>query len=420
MELQILDKIENESGKNQKQLILESQLGNVRFAQLLQYGYSFYKKFNIKKFNMPPAINSNSDLHSNFIQLLDALNNRSITGNLALQTVETFFGQCNELQQKWYQRILQKDFRMGVSVNTANKVGFNIPKFDCMLATDSNKCKKLDSIINKGVLVSPKLDGYRCIAIWDGVKVVLYSRNGSEYVNFPQIEEALNLALNPNEPVILDGEIMSDDFNSMQKSAFASTRGTTVGNVKYHVFDRINYDEWLCQDFKVTKLKRYEQLSDMFSQGKEFAQSETIRLVPQMLMSDLKMIEGIAKAYETSGYEGAMLISKHEPYYLGRKTNKLLKIKTMQTQDCIVKGTVEGNNKYEKMLGSLVVEQENGKICEVGTGFTDEMRQEFWDNKIELQERICEVKYQELTPDGIMRFPVFLRWRDNGAGEGKR
>lgn len=418
MELQILDKIEATSGKNDKAAILKSQLNNARFAQLLEYGYSFYKKYNIKKFEMPPATANNLDLHVNFLQLLDALNNRSISGGLAVTTVEGFFAQCNELQQKWYSRILKKDFTMGVSVNTANKVGFAIAKFDCMLAKDAAKCKKLESIIKKGVFVSPKLDGYRCLALWDGVKVVLYSRNGSEYTNFDTIEEALNLALSGFDPIVLDGEIMSDDFQAMQKSAFASTRGTTVGDVQFHIFDVVDMQEWLSREFTQVKASRVEYLNGMFS-GR-FKNNKHLKQVEQFLESDEKSVNAMAKAYEVSGYEGAMLIGQSEPYYLGRKSNKLLKIKTMQSQDCTVVGTHEGAKRLKGSLGALVVEQENGKICEVGTGFTDDERNENWTNRADLHGRICEVKYQELTKDGIMRFPVFLRWRDSGAGTGKK
>ena len=41
-------------------------------------------------------------------------------------------------------------------------------KIKVMLATDSKKCKKLKEIISRGVYVSPKLDGFRCLAVFDG------------------------------------------------------------------------------------------------------------------------------------------------------------------------------------------------------------------------------------------------------------
>jgi DNA ligase-1 len=103
------------------------------------------------------------------------------------------------------------------------------------------------------------------------------------------------------------------------------------------------------------------------------------------------------------------------PYYLGKKSNKLLKLKTMQSQDCRVVGFYEGEKgtRNEGTLGGLELIQENEKTCNCGTGFSDEDRSYIWNNRSEFVGRIAEIKYQELTEDGVMRFPVFMRWRND-------
>ena len=87
----------------------------------------------------------------------------------------------------------------------------------------------------------------------------------------------------------------------------------------------------------------------------------------------------------------------------------------MLSQDCVVTGMYEGKagTRLEDSMGGIVVRQENGEICECGTGFSDEDRKIMWNNPELHIGSIAECKYQELTNDNIMRFPVFLRWRND-------
>jgi hypothetical protein len=52
-------------------------------------------------------------------------------------------------------------------------------------------------------------------------------------------------------------------------------------------------------------------------------------------------------------------------------------------------------------------------------GITREERQKIWDNQTPFIGRIFEAEYQEIASQGKMRFPVFIRFRDTGAGTGK-
>lgn len=407
-EFQILQNLEKATGKSDKASILSSNKQNKRLEELLDAGLNFFRKFHINKFEVLSCTDNDIDRHKDFLFLLLALQNRDITGNDAKNTVETFLRSCNKEQQKWYSRVLQKDLKIGVSVKTAAKY-FNIPTFDVMLATDGKKCKKLNQIIESGVYASPKLDGYRCLAVIAGSSVTLYSRNGSVYSNFPQVEEELLKKFKCD--VVLDGEIMSDDFQSMQQSAFASTRGTTVGDVKFHVFDFIPYSEWQTGKFKMKKSDRLTLLNKM---NKVIKGCKNIVLVDQEKTNSIDRVLQLEKQYMASGYEGVMVVPDI-PYYKGRKSNRLMKFKTMLSQDCEVIGFYEGTagTRNEGRLGGLVLKQENGLTCECGSGFSDDDRDYIWNNQSEFLGRTAEIKYQELTNHDVMRFPIFMRWRND-------
>ena len=245
-----------------------------------------------------------------------------------------------------------------------------------------------------------------------GFPVTIFE-SGTIYENFPTIEASLSKAL-PMGNFILDGEIMSDDFQSMQKSAFAVKRGSTVGDVKYHIFDTIPFDEWQTGNFKLNKTDRIRDLMGLFSTV--FRDIDNLVNVEQQWVNSLDDIYKLERTFISQGYEGAMFLPD-VPYYLGKKSNRMLKFKTMLTQEVEVLSFYEGekDSKYEGTMGGLVVLQENGLQCKCGSGFKEDERDYMWTNQKLFLGKIFEVAYQEMSPDGIMRFPVFKRWRDEKA-----
>jgi DNA ligase-1 len=411
-ELKILDKIASTSSKLDKAQLLVSNNTNTRLADLLDAVFNYKRKFFIKKLEMPLPHEEELDNHDDFIKILKVLESGMHRGDSAKNIVEQFFILCNEQQQLWYYRVLTKDLKAGFSVDTAIENGFDkIPVFDVMLAKDGKLNKNLDTLMKSGGYASKKMDGYRCLAdVRDGF-CTLFSRNGTEYANFQSIEQQLVKCF-PTDKYIFDGEIMSDDFQSMQKSAFANKRGTTIGDVKYHIFDIIPVAEWDSGKFKETKSARYARLKKMFDDG-IFKETNMVLVEHEFVNSYSKILELEAK-WLAEGFEGAMWVPD-VPYYLGKKSNKMLKFKTFKSQDVRILGFNEGEagSKFEGTLGCVTVMQENGLPCDCGSGFNDADRAHIWANQKSFISKMFEAKYQELTPDGKMRFPVFIRWRND-------
>ena len=415
-ELQILTAISNVSSKNAKIDLLKAACNNTRMQDLLDAAFNYNRKFLIKNWNITTPTLIEQDKHSEFIHLIKYLESGEGRGDTAKTKVEHFFSELSSEQQKWYSRIIRKDLKAGFSAETAAKCGFDIPIFNVMLAKDGNKMKNLSTFIAKGGYASKKLDGYRCLAFVINGEVTLYSRNGTIYENFPSIEQALQQCCGTDN-YIFDGEIMSDDFQSMQKSAFASKRGTTVGDVKYHIFDLIPHNEWVNQKFITKKSLRINNLCNFFE---NHVDTSLLQQVEQELVDSLSSLKNKEQLYTSQGYEGAMFVPDI-PYYFGKKANKMIKIKTMLSMEVEITGFNEGeaNSKYAGTLGAFTVKQENGLTCKVGSGLSDDDRNYIWSNLDKFIGRIFEAKYQELSNDNIMRFPVFIRWRDTGANSGK-
>lgn len=84
------------------------------------------------------------------------------------------------------------------------------------------------------------------------------------------------------------------------------------------------------------------------------------------------------------------------------------KVKQKHTVDLKVTGIIPGKGRHEGRMGALMTEM--GKV---GTGFTDQQRDEIDDSVIG---KTIECSYMELTKEGKMRMPVFERIREDKDG----
>ena len=114
------------------------------------------------------------------------------------------------------------------------------------------------------------------------------------------------------------------------------------------------------------------------------------------------------------GYEG--WVAK-EAHYSG-----WWKIKPYKTIDCIVLGTTISTS--DSFYGGLkairvgVIDVASKKLTEVasvGSGFEADYRMSV--NKATLLGRVCEVGYDSVASQGQLKFPRFIRWRDDKMAE---
>jgi len=105
------------------------------------------------------------------------------------------------------------------------------------------------------------------------------------------------------------------------------------------------------------------------------------------------------------GGEGLVLHRGNSLYRAGR-SDDLLKLKPFDDAEARVVGIVPGKGKYEGMMGSLLMELPNGTRFRIGTGFTDEQRQ----NPPPVGSTVT-FRYQGMTAAGKPRFARFMRVR---------
>ena len=323
----------------------------------------------------------------------------------------------------WYRRILIKDLRCGVTHKTINKHStIKVPVFECMLADDSKKHEKK---MTGEVYVEPKLDGVRVITICDVDKdeVKMFSRNGKELTNFPRILEQFDSMLDQMaESMVFDGEVMSADFQTLMREIHRKG-GAKTDDAVLNLFDCLTLEEFK-EGGSSTELSERKNLLDQYKYG------PNINLVEHVKM-DLddddgqKQFADYNKLCIDKGFEGIM-VKPITGHYECKRSSLWLKVKPFIEVSLEVKAVEEGTGRNIGKLGALIVEgTDEGKFIKtnVGSGLTDDNRDEFWKYKEKLIGQIVEVRAdaitqnQDATDEYSLRFPRFLRFRGFEVGE---
>ena len=270
------------------------------------------------------------------------------------------------------------------------------------------------STIKYPCIVSPKLDGIRCI-ILDGVAM---SRSMKPIRN-----EYVQKCIGKVEHNGLDGELIVGDM--FDKACYRNTNSgimTKDGepDFAFHIFDRVDMGG-----------KFHERL-DSLPYNKPF-----IRIVPHLVAVNEDHLLQLESDFLSKGAEGVMVRSFEGRYKQGRSTMKegiLGKLKRFTDNEYEVVGfeermhngneattnalghTERSSHKSGKVgrgdLGALVLRTPAGLEFNCGSGFNDEQRHEIWNNQGAYLGKLAKVKSFLVGVKDLPRFPTFLGFRD--------
>ena len=247
----------------------------------------------------------------------------------------------------------------------------------------------------KKYIIEEKFDGIRCIATNNNGEITLQSRNG-KVLNVPVIKNALDAAITPGTTV--DGEIVASDgqFESLDRKS---------NNLIYMVFDVI-----FTEGIKV-QMPLHHRLVIL---DHEIYCNDHVHISQTIKFKSMKEIDNWI--IET-GAEGIVAKNPNSTYQYGNRKD-WIKYKHFIDCTCNVIDYTEGTGKRKGIMGAINVTPEgSSKVTKVGSGFTD-------DQLIEMKQLIdadkeikVDVKFQNLTNDGALRFPTFLRIREINGEE---
>jgi DNA ligase-1 len=366
-----------------------------------------------------------------FKVLANQLINRELTGHAARDAIELAMSVATTEQWNgFYRRILIKDLRCGMSEKTVNKVAkdfpqYAVPIFGCQLAHDgANHPKKMTGVKQ----IEVKLDGVRVLAVCKGGKVELFSRNGKQFHNFPhiiaEIENVLSCTPAPYD-CVLDGEVMSADFQDLMKQ-LQRKDGKKATDAVLHLFDFIPLENFLAGSWDKDQTTRSNYVKYWVLENNDILEHV---VACEWEDVDLDTPEGeqrfkdINAAAVAGGYEGVMIKDVTAPYEC-KRSHAWLKAKPFIEVTLEVVGVEEGTGRNEGRLGAIVCHgQDDGKDIRVnvGSGFTDANRDSFWNNRGDVIGQLVEVRADAITQnqDGTysLRFPRFKTFRGFEPGE---
>lgn len=268
------------------------------------------------------------------------------------------------------------------------------PKFfNPMLA---HKFEDYKDKITYPVYSQPKLDGIRCIVRADG----MWSRNGKKIVSAPHIYEAMKPLFEANPDLIFDGELYADkfanDFNAIC-SLVKKTKPTSADlekskeSIQYHIYDLPSCSGTFTQRNKV--------LIDIgVPRGCVIVTTDKVNNENELM--------GCYGAYVNWGYEGQMIRLDKE--YESKRSKSLLKHKSFVDEEYTILDVVEGEGNKTGMVGSFVFESKTGHIFNSSPKYSWDECKELWKQRQELIGKSATVKYFNLTPDGVPRFPYVI------------
>ena len=291
-----------------------------------------------------------------------------------------------------------------------------------------------EAFTKPGWVFELKLDGYRIIAGQDQGTSTLYTRSGRDTTeSFPDVARAV--AALPYAHVVLDGEVVALDaegrpsFQRLQQRARLTRplevkRAAVVIPATYYVFDLLGFE-----DFDLRPLPL------------EVRKSLLQRILPSV--GPLPFVDHIVERGEAVfeqvrklRLEGIVGKRADAPYRGGRSP-AWIKIRADRSDDFVVVGYTAPKGSRAGFGALHLADYVDGELVyggRVGSGFSQDQLDEVA-RELEARVRpdapcrgpipkgagttwvepdlVCEVRYKEWTEEGLLRQPVFLRFRDD-------
>ena len=398
----ILESLSNVSSSNEKKRILE-ETKSEDLKYIFKQAYDPFINFGTVKVDVSgikydEKRKVDSKWYVELNKLLYKLEKRELTGNHARDEIRKFMERSPEKWADIVLKILKKDLRIGAGKSLINHVYKNLfPEDFCMAAMKIDKKR-----FSYPVYADIKLDGVRCVADVNITtkNINLFSRNGRLFKNYSLIADEVKQLNLPS--LKLDGEITMGHFQNLMRTISRKEDGIELAkDAVYNIFDVIIEDMLFTERLKI--LRGIEKTI----KDKNLKHLKVIS--GQKIDNEEALLDFYGAQLET-GHEGIM-VKPFNGTYEFKRTYSWQKMKPEQSEDLEILRVEPGTGKYAKILGAIICKLPDGNEVNCGSGFTDEEREEFWKKRNELIGQIAEIKYQEKTKDGSLRFPVFVKFR---------
>jgi ATP-dependent DNA ligase len=304
----------------------------------------------------------------------------------------------------------------------------NNPIFYPMLANTFSwdLLTKKKSKIEFPLFVQRKYDGIRCNSFFIDNTILLKSRKAKEFNNLYDIRTQLSnfyTFLHQRFPdltnqILFDGELFTSLIPFEKISGVVRLKKIQYSNdlynescIQYHIYDCYitNHPEWTFQQRWNFLFENYSNY--LLSLSKNARDTFKCILVDTFMIQTKEQIKEYHDQFVQDGFEGIMLRNLYGIYDVKKRSNSLLKYKEFLEEEFEIIGFHEGEGDD---IGTVIWECkiDDSRICSVKPRGTREIRRDYFLNGPNYIGKKLTIIYQEMTADGIPRFPVGKEIRD--------
>ena len=412
-----LEKMSETSSLNEKRKIFKEFSENETILKIFKYAYDNVEfTFGVKPARLDFTKNGYSSDTEEMFRLLDNLNNRTFSGNSAVEECNKFIENSDKNLSNIFYKILDRDLKIGFSKKEFNK-----------LVSGQFKCKNVNyercDILNEKTLkkftfpgfIQLKCDGtYREAYVHNGI-VEFKTRSGESYKN-PVLEEILKTL--PDGYYLGEftlGRADNPDANRAEGNGNINSDNPDFNNIHYTIWDMLTEEEYALKDSKRGYDERFETLTKTL----ETLNSSLVHVVPSLRVNNIKDALKVTSEWMNKGLEGGVLKSSKMKFKNGTSKEQL-KIKLKVDVEVRCTGFIEGTKgtKYEGKNKVITFENDEGTIKGQCSGMTDSMVEEVTKNPEKYIGKVLSVQFNDLTKAEGHEFyalshPRFAEWRDD-------
>lgn len=417
MIIDILNELAATDSINEKKAIMEREKGNELLKRVFIMAYSKRFNYGIKKWGTRAKDEIHLTLEDMLYMLEEKLAKRVITGNAAIEKLEIALSQTSEGDAEVIRRVLLRDLECGTGPTIANKIWKNcIPEQPQMLASSYDE-KLIEKHIKWPAFAQLKADGARCFAevTDDGVK--FFSRAGNEYKGLRKLAEELMVITEDARKrhpsgVMIDGELVyhapkvepkadNDLFGMFEEEmpelskakefqevvdrstsnglANKSLKGTIsqieASGMKLQAWDYVPLDVVYSEGEKpgFAYDVRFRALEAMIAEGVALHGFDSVILIENQWVYNLKEAREVYKKYVDQGLEG-IILKNMGSFWENKRSKNLIKFKEVIDIAMEIVGFYP-HSKDPNKLGGVELKSLCGKITtDCGSGFKDTTR----------------------------------------------
>ena len=410
------------SSSNAKRDILIENGENERFSMILDYLLNPFLITGISAKKIAKEVEKSPSLEFvSFPELMEYLFSNNTGSDEVIANIRHFLSASEPDIREFYISIITKSARIGCDIKSVNKAYGKefIPQWEVQQAYTIEKTHLNE---NEWFSLSQKLNGVRG-TYFEGK---LLSRQGKEFAGLDHITEDIEKLFSDAENWVLDGELvrintenLSDNENFRIGTGILSQDDADKRCMHLIVFDVLPKSEFIEGESILTYRDRLTMLKELDVKAAKFG-LQYIKTVEVLYTgNDTTVIDLYLDKMVSEDKEGLML--NRDSKYYRKRHNGILKVKRFYTVDLTITTVEEGSGRLAGRLGAFVVDYK-GNALNVGSGMTDEQREEFWRIREDLPGRVIEVKYKEESSDKktgqlSLQFPIFVLLREEGKEE---